>query len=93
MDFDCARKLILANLDLTLSLGLLLTNWLDGYIKLDTSLVFISELMIYKSLRLVDLVGLILVGLRPVEGMAADTFQRVGRHVVLLHYKHRLAGF
>lgn len=90
MDFDRARELILADLDLTLGLGLLLANWLDGDIKLDTSLVFISELMLYKGLRLVDLVGLGLDALGPVEGMVGDTFQRVSRHVVLLHHKHRL---
>lgn len=90
MDFDRARKLILADLDLTLGLGLLLTNWLDGDIEFDTSLVFISELMLYKGLRFVDLVGLGLDALGPVEGMVGDTFQRVSRHVVLLHHKHLL---
>ena len=92
VDFDRARKLILADLDLTLGLVFLLSNRLDGDIKLDTSLVFISELMLYKGLRLFDLVGLGLDALGPVEGMVGDTFQRVSRHVVLLHHKHRLVG-
>ena len=51
VDFDCAGELVLADLDLTLGFGFLLTHWLDDYIELDTSLIFICELVFNERLR------------------------------------------
>jgi len=51
MNFDGAGELVLADLDLTLGFGFLLTHWLDDYIELDTSLIFICELVFNERLR------------------------------------------
>lgn len=45
MDFNRAGELVLADLDLTLCFGFLLPHRFDNNIELDTSLIFIGELV------------------------------------------------
>ena len=46
MDFNRTGELVLADLDLTLCFGFLLPHRFDNNIELDTSLIFIGELVL-----------------------------------------------
>ena len=88
MNFDGAGELVLADLDLTLCFGFLLARWLDDYIKLDTRLIFIGELVFNERLRN----NFLRLALRS-KPVISHRLSWFSQHEMLLDYEHMLLKF